>query len=240
MQNRYVADIGDFGKIGLLRKLQETGCSIGVNWYITPDENHNTDGCFTDYLKHDSFRNYDSILYEALKKIVDNKKRNVQEIQNAGILNAVYYSEELSFKGRTKTERAVIRDIWHKAALKALSNIDIVFLDPDNGIITSSTTESPKSNKYVLTEELINYYNQGSSIVYYQHKARKRDEFYINQHLMLISNSHLKNAGGLLLKFQKTSHRYYGFIIQPKHEKLINEAVEKMLETSWNDFFCLK
>jgi len=31
MQNRYVGDIGDFGKLGLLRVLSSNGLSIGVN-----------------------------------------------------------------------------------------------------------------------------------------------------------------------------------------------------------------
>ncbi|MGN1144419.1 MAG: hypothetical protein ACI4SU_07600 [Anaerovoracaceae bacterium] len=44
MQNRYTGDIGDFGKLGLLRQLSGAGFSIGVNWYLTPDESHNGDG----------------------------------------------------------------------------------------------------------------------------------------------------------------------------------------------------
>lgn len=45
MQNRYTGDIGDFGKLGLLRQLQlNTRLSIGVNWYLIPDESHNRDG----------------------------------------------------------------------------------------------------------------------------------------------------------------------------------------------------
>ena len=40
MQNQYTGDIGDFGKLGLLRVLQESGLTIGVNWYLVPDENH--------------------------------------------------------------------------------------------------------------------------------------------------------------------------------------------------------
>ena len=48
MQNRYTGDIGDFGKLGLLRVLQDAGFSIGVNWYLTPDENHNQDGKHTN------------------------------------------------------------------------------------------------------------------------------------------------------------------------------------------------
>lgn len=35
MQDRYVGDVGDFGKIGMLRQLEEAGLRIGVNWYLT-------------------------------------------------------------------------------------------------------------------------------------------------------------------------------------------------------------
>ena len=50
MQNRYTGDIGDFSKLGLLRALQAAGFSIGLNWYLTPDETHNGDGRRIHYL----------------------------------------------------------------------------------------------------------------------------------------------------------------------------------------------
>ena len=36
--------LGDFSKLGLLRSLRPAGLSIGLNWYLTPDETHNGDG----------------------------------------------------------------------------------------------------------------------------------------------------------------------------------------------------
>ena len=36
MQDRYAGDIGDYGKIGLLKCLQGHGFDIGVNWYRVP------------------------------------------------------------------------------------------------------------------------------------------------------------------------------------------------------------
>jgi hypothetical protein len=35
MQDRYAGDIGDFGKFGLLKALEQTGLSVGINWYWT-------------------------------------------------------------------------------------------------------------------------------------------------------------------------------------------------------------
>lgn len=51
MQDRYTGDIGDFGKLGLLRILESQGLTIGINWSRTPDEDHNDDGKYTKYLK---------------------------------------------------------------------------------------------------------------------------------------------------------------------------------------------
>ena len=56
MQDRYTGDIGDFSKLGVLRALQNAGLSIGLNWYLTPDETHNSDGRHVNYLDQDEYR----------------------------------------------------------------------------------------------------------------------------------------------------------------------------------------
>ena len=54
MQDRYVADVGDFGKYGLLNFIaSETKLKFGVNWYLTsptPNEKKSDDGKFVGYL----------------------------------------------------------------------------------------------------------------------------------------------------------------------------------------------
>ena len=105
MQNRYTGDIGDFGKLGLLRCLQSAGLSIGVNWYLTPDENHNGDGRHVQYLFREGFRLCDEELWRELKRIVDSKRREVSALQNDRILKASYYSEILDFAGAAGAAR---------------------------------------------------------------------------------------------------------------------------------------
>ena len=59
VQDRYVGDIGDFVKLALLRALSP-GRSLGVGWYLTPDEAHTSDGRHTGYLhKPDRWRALD-------------------------------------------------------------------------------------------------------------------------------------------------------------------------------------
>ena len=44
-------------------------------------------------------------------------------------------------------------------------------------------------------------------------------------------------ATGTILKFTKTSLRYYCFIIRPEHQDIINGSVGQFLSSSWGAFF---
>ena len=44
MQDRYAGDVGDFGKLGMLRCIENSGLCVGVNWYLVGNESHNNDG----------------------------------------------------------------------------------------------------------------------------------------------------------------------------------------------------
>ena len=238
MKDQYVGDIGDFGKLGLLRTLQAQGFTIGVNWYLTPDEDHNEDGKYTKYLNNEMYRKCDEALWLELKQIVKADHRKVSALQNDRILQAVFYDEALDFAGKKKTERISTREEWHIQALDQLSELDVVFVDPDNGLVVPSAEGRPKENKYVKPDELIAYYRKGSTVIYYQHKARRQDDFYIDQHKKLIKSPGLEGSSGLGLKFKTTSQRYYFFILQPRHRELIEKTVNEMVSSAWGEHFC--
>lgn len=237
MQDRYTGDIGDFGKLGLLRRLE--GFSLGINWYLTPDEIHNGDGRHTNYLHNDAFRDCDASLWTALRELVFSGQRQVASLERAGILSAEYYAEPLDFTGSAKQERERIRQEWHASAVRHLSGCGLIFVDPDNGLIVPSAAGTARSNKFVLPAELADYYRGGASVIYYQHKARRPDAFYIEQHRQLVRSGLFPDAAGLGLKFVTTSQRYYFFLLQPQHRKAITSCVEKMLRTPWAQHFQL-
>src|SRR5215472_4360200 len=107
MQDRYVGDLGDFGKYGLLRHLFD-GLRLGVVWYLVANETHNSDGRHVRYLNLDDeasarcgvrpcrpdaeqhhlqhFRVCDPILYDVLQKLVAKGNRDVEAIAATGIL----------------------------------------------------------------------------------------------------------------------------------------------------------
>ena len=178
MQNRYAGDIGDYSKLGLLRALHSAGFSIGLNWYLTPDETHNSDGRHVKYLDQDEYRECDTELWLGLRDIVKSNKRKVRHMENDGILRATFFSECFDFTGMSKPDRSARRTEWFARSLDAMAGNDIVCVDPDNGLVVASAVGGPKENKYVLPEELVGYYVQGSTVVYYQHKARRKGPFY--------------------------------------------------------------
>ena len=239
MQNRYTGDIGDYSKLGLLRALRSAGLSVGLNWYLTPDETHNDDGRHTNYLHQDEWRACDPGLWLALKAIVTSGEREVRNMETDDILKATFFSDCLDFRGLTKPDRITRRTEWFTRSLEAMADKDVVCVDPDNGLVVPSAKGRPKENKYVLPEELASYYAQGSTVVCYQHKARRKDPFYARQFDELLGSGAFPDASGLALKFEKVSQRYYLLIIQPKHLDTVEKSIRYMLTTPWGDHFRL-
>ena len=179
MQDRYAGDIGDYGKLGLLRKLSEK-FSIGINWYdpgeldFERDKNgefKQEDGKYRDF---SSVRKYGDKLADELEKIKNT--HSIQILQGLELVDgAVYFGEKVP---RDIDERKN----WHKAALKKLEKCEIVFLDPDNGLLCDSVkTGTPQSVKYTYYSEVRDYLAQNQSVIIYNHRSRKKEDVYFNE-----------------------------------------------------------
>src|SRR5712692_4942740 len=90
MQNRYVGDVGDYGKYALLRALCQPKPSINlaVIWFLFPDESSNNDGRHISYLRNEEFARLDVSLHAALTEIVFQSRRNIAAISDSGCLPA--------------------------------------------------------------------------------------------------------------------------------------------------------
>jgi hypothetical protein len=191
MQNCYVGDVGDFGKYGLLRALCQPASdgnrslSLGVVWYLVPDEGHNADGKHTRFLRlapvnAAEYRDCDPFLYDSLREIVDGKARHVASIRESGILPAgtVFFEEPLTFGGMphigpaAREARLRLRTDWLQRALAATVECDVVFVDPDNGLEVKTQRHARRGPKHVFFDELVPYLRRGQSLVIYHHMAR--------------------------------------------------------------------
>lgn len=182
MQDRYAGDIGDYIKFGLLKALLQEDFRLGVNWYRTDPPDSEIDSKTGLFRQQDGkFRIptgcevCDPPLARALQAIsdLDCSARSIAALEAAALLDparVVYYHEPIR---RTNRER------WHQDAMKALADCNLVFLDPDNGLLPSSVgLGSARSVKYVLEDELSAYLSAGQSVVLYQHRPRRKKPDY--------------------------------------------------------------
>ena len=231
MQDRYAGDIGDFGKFGLLRALNAAGMSIGVNWYRTvpsASELARDDG---RYRIPQSLFYCDVELAETLYEISrrDNPERCIKALEDAKIIDgAVYFSEPVRITDRSE---------WHREALAALCCCDLIFLDPDNGLLVKSVSpNSAKSVKYTFYEEVSAYIAAKKTVVVYNHRCRKKWDVYarsITEQLRIKPGFTGKPIRAIT--FPRFSVRDY-FIISaaPEHDRKIQSALEFIESSVWN------
>lgn len=236
MQNRYAGDVGDFGKLGMLRRIEKSGISVGVNWYLVGDENHNNDGKHIGYLENEKFRGCDDELLEKLRSMIAQKHRTVFELENLEPLKTKKYFYERLYEPKRKD--CVTRSEWHAHALNSMTGCDLVFLDPDNGLLPKSVgSASDKSIKYVLPEEIIDYYKAGHSVVFYSHRTREQLEVYLQRFANLFNATELHGATVRGLSYRRGTVRDYFFIIHEAHLEKIEAGIQRLVDAKWREHF---
>ena len=135
MQDRYVGDIGDFARCGLLRVLS-AGRQLGVAWYLHPNEGHNNDGRFVNYLNSPQiWRPLDAELFDGLRALVEHDQRCVVALQRSGLLPGARFADELlDARAIPVGQRREWRAGWFERVMEQLEGCDIVYADPDNGL----------------------------------------------------------------------------------------------------------
>ena len=176
MQDRYTGDIGDFVKYGLLRAIRGRK-RLGVAWYLHPDDGPDGNGQHVDYLRQDvRWRRLDSELFDCLKRMVDAGDRSVGAVQAAGVLGGTAFAAEPLDIGRVPVrDRERWRREWFERVRSRLSDCDIVFADPDNGLFPDDRfrpthRESAKRMRLAEATALA----AGRAAVIYHHNTRRQ------------------------------------------------------------------
>lgn len=255
LQNRYVGDVGDFGKYGLLRALclpdddMKQPLSLGVVWYLTSDETHNNDGRHIGYLEptpknHLAFRACDPELYDGLGEIVRGGDRNVSAIRRQRILpeGTVYYERVLDLKASTVRPRPASRiqdrQEWVDGAVQATQDCDVVFVDPDNGIGSTAQAYSRLGAKYVLLEELLRYVGRDQTLVIYHHLNRQAPaETQIKDRLVQVRQSLRASAGVIALRYRRGSARVLLVCPSLGQQRVLTDRITKLTTSAWNQHF---
>jgi hypothetical protein len=246
VQDRYAGDVGDFGKLGLLRCLcgvyprSAPRLQLGILWYCVPDETHNNDGKHIGYLRSDlasneRFRCCDPELYQRLSRLIQSE-RSVRKLATLGLLgaNSIHFLEPLSYGDIARRDRANRRRSWLAAALDATRDCHLVFIDPDNGLETSSVNRlRALGPKYAYFDDLEPFIERGQSLVIYQHVNRTAPV--TEQSRLRIGQLQARFGVGSIwaVRYRRGSGRLY--IVVPAHrdEAVLLDRTRSLLDSSW-------
>lgn len=256
MQDRYTADVGDFGKYGLLRAI--TGVhpaglprlSLGVVWYLT-DEVMEQAGAFGDgkhvgYLHPRKAREFgpcDAELYGAMGAIIEAGDRRVAAIRERRLLGDAtsFYEERLHtpIPSRNREDRLQAREAWLSGALDRVALADVVFVDPDKGVMPPSVQPQHKgAPQHATPEELARLAGNQRTLVAYHHIGRNgtateqvlRTGARIREHL---DASYALDA----VTYHRGTARTFFIATPPRHAALVTARVDALLEGAWAQHF---
>lgn len=232
MQDKYVADIGDFGKYALLKHLcQGSATRLGVVWYwVDPDdtdrEHQRNDGKHISYLGVNrknpdlNLRKRDPDLFDQLHGLVTRNERGIRYVESYALLgnDTIFCSDSVSSATIDKK-----RNDWFGNALNTVENADIVFLDPDNGLASCECDGSKVGHaKFVLRSELVAFWGGGKkksggarALVLYHHPGRSTDHDTQIRALKNELESLLPGSSVLPLRYRRGTSRAY-FVIVPE------------------------
>jgi hypothetical protein len=248
MQDRYVGDIGDFAKYGLLRRLAgkpgEAPVRLGIVWCRMPNEAHNNDGRHVYYLSRAEFEELDDELLAALRKIVLSGRRHISAVVRAGVLpgSTVFYSDPLTLTkvlAPSRAARVRHRSAWFDRCVAATKTCDLVFFDPDNGIEARTVPiNDVKAGKYIYWHELATFWKRGYDLLVYHHINRTISA--AAQVIQLGDRflAELKGAVTLPLVFRRGSCRVFWLV---HHGTVAGTELERrardFLQTGWYKHF---
>ena len=211
MRNRFIGDVGDFGKYGLLRALcgisppAEPRLSLAVVWY-------RNEGKQFDYVEQPKkFADCDPELFQELKALVDNDSRTVESIEQSGILGP--------------------ETCFHPQPAKNES--DIVFLDPDTGLAFNDKQRASKAYADLERAGI----DRDQTVVIYQsfgHSKHEKQMARWKREVALLLDGHGEPR---ILRYRTLHPR--GFIVLPskRHATLIDRRIEELLGSPWQRHF---
>ena len=173
MQKRYAGDFGDYVKLALLRQLS-VGRKLGIGWYLHPDETRGNDGKHIRYLSEpEVWRDLDPELFDCLSNVV-RTERSVEALQR--FANPIAsFGESLISATLDASERKGWRAAWFARQTDALANCDLVFADPDNGLVDDDSGWARKktSGKRISLHEARKLSADRAALIYHHNTRRK-------------------------------------------------------------------
>ncbi len=181
MQQRYLGDIHDFQKFIFIKFLSSAlKKKIGLNWYLVnpkkigEKEVRKKDGEKRYFLQKNEFKNIDRKIYEECVKLELVKFRNIKTFTKETHLNqyVCFFNKTIPLLNREK---------WLDDSLIFFKKKDVIFLDPDNGLLKNNKSKKI-SLKYVLVSEIETYLSKKKTVIFTQFQSfNKKNIVYLKE-----------------------------------------------------------
>ena len=113
-----------------------------------------------------------------------------------------------------------------------------MFVDPDNGIGSTSQAYSRLGAKYVLLEELLPYIDRGQTLVIYHHLNRSATADLQIKNLIPQFHGILGLPHKLMvLRYRRGSARVFILCVAATHSYLLESRTQFFLTRLWNQHF---
>ncbi len=181
MQQRYLGDIHDFQKFIFVKFLSYAfKQKIGLNWYLVDPkkigekEVNKKDGEKRYFLQKNEFKTIDREIYNEFVELKLKKFRNINSFtKKTHMLQYVcFYNKKIPLLNREK---------WLLDSLSFFKENNIIFLDPDNGLLKIKKSRK-MSLKYVLLREIESYLSNNKTVIFTQFQSfNKTNNTYLNE-----------------------------------------------------------
>lgn len=225
MQDIYAFDVGDYGKLGLLRHLMAHDLTVGVMWWKTELGSLGQDGKHVSYLQDRKFRNCDPDLWDAMADCIKDGTRSIAALESL-------FPDGTSFVSDVVPSESNRRLLWFEKALLTVEGVDVVFCDPDNGVAFAETT---RSQRHISLSEIQRLYEAGHSVILYHHPDRSCSHLdQIASRVQQFSDSVTQGKPVWAAHFRRGTSRVYFVLPQPRHLGAMQAAMRQLDKSAWS------
>jgi len=247
MQDKYVADVGDFGKFQLFRYLfnhEESpmyGKALAQIWYMHEGEGEeNNDGRHINYFER--MTGSDAYLEDALLSLIMSDRREVRELEALNLLqNARFFYEKVP---------SVLEEryLWLKTALTFSDKVQVVAVAPDNGMalqcnraeqcfefltLEKDYAQKPYPHKYIFEEEVSHFFQLPHLEVCIVYQHLNRCFAHNGQIESLLSDLRKEYLHVIAIKHKPYSPRAFFFLCR---SEVIKESIAMRLDRFAKEF----
>jgi hypothetical protein len=237
MHDKYVGDVGDFMKCGLIRWLHERVSPEGqgaVIWYATKDAGGSKgDGRHLGYLTNPQFVAADARLLALLREVVTHR-RHLEGLEASGALPAgtAFFRTLLDAPA---AEREAWRREWLRRARDRAVGSDWVFADPDNGIASERVeVRELRARKYAFLHELEALAPPERTLIAYHHFGRDGSARAQGERLVQRLTATFPEHGAVrLIEARAYSGRFFAVVPARRHEVAVTLALDALGKSGW-------